>query len=145
MKGDPGVGSIQRWLPGLLGHPQTNGRDADRPPDVENGEGVLKAFSDLSDDIVRRDTHVGEGHVGVFNAPASFKLASLPNDHAGCIHLQDECGLHFFFRPFSLRHGSPDGSTLNVFLFGGNAGNEGHHAGNGPVRAPEFFAIDEKV
>src|SRR2546422_603515 len=51
-EGDAGVGPVQRRLPRLLRHAETDGRDADRAADVEDGERVLESLADLAENVI---------------------------------------------------------------------------------------------
>src|SRR6185295_12826451 len=86
----PLVRPVERRLPRLLCHAQANGWDADRPPDIENGQGILETSTNFTDEVCRRDAGTGESHVGILNAPASFELTSLLDSDAGCFHIEDE-------------------------------------------------------
>src|SRR6266496_1117106 len=52
LKRDARIGAIQRRLPCLLGHAQTDRRDTDRPADVQDRQRVPEAFPDLADDAL---------------------------------------------------------------------------------------------
>ncbi len=89
--------------------------------------------------------HVGECHVGVFNAPTPFKLAPLLNLHARTGHVQDECRVDGRFRPLPFRHGDPFCFSVQEYPFCRHASHQCNQAGQGAIRAPKFFAVDHKM
>jgi hypothetical protein len=54
---------------------------------------------------------IGEGHVGILNAPASLELTSLLHSDAGCIHIEDEGSVNLLVCALALWDRDPHGST----------------------------------
>src|SRR5262245_45823175 len=140
----PLVGPVERRLPRLFGHAQANGWNADRPTDIENGQGVLETSTNFTDEVCRRDADIGEGHVGILNTPASFELTSLPYPNSGGFHIEDEGGMNLVVCALAFWSRDPQGSPAVPLPFRRNSCDQRDIAGDGAVRTPQLLAIYEK-
>jgi hypothetical protein len=144
-EGQAGVRPIQGWLPGLLGHAETDSGDADGPPNVEDRQGVAKPLAELPDDILDGNLDIPEGDVPVFNPAAALELASLANLHPRSGHVEDEGGRHSILSTVPSAHRSPGRFAIPLSTSHRYARDEGDEAGDRSVRAPQFLAVDDEI